>query len=83
MALLLEGSGISYQRAVIGVGVLMIVYVVFGGMLATTWVQIIKAILLMAGTILLSILVLAHFGFSFGEFFDAIAHVVSREGRSR
>ena len=42
----------------------MIVYVVFGGMLATTWVQIIKAILLMAGTILLSILVLAHFHFS-------------------
>ena len=51
----------------------MIVYVVFGGMLATTWVQIIKAILLMAGTILLSILVMAHFHFSFGEFFGAIA----------
>ena len=50
----------------------MIVYVVFGGMLATTWVQIIKAILLMSGTILLSILVLAHFGFSFGDFFDAV-----------
>ena len=40
----------SYQAAVTGVGVLMIVYVVFGGMLATTWVQIIKAILLMSGT---------------------------------
>ena len=53
----------------------MVAYVVFGGMLATTWVQIVKAILLMAGTILLSILVLAHFHFSFGEFFDAIAHV--------
>ena len=53
----------------------MIVYVVFGGMLATTWVQIIKAILLMGGTILLSILVLAHFDFSFGAFFDAIGHV--------
>ena len=62
---------ISFNVAVIGVGVLMIVYVVFGGMLATTWVQIIKAILLMAGTMLLSILVLAHFHFSFGEFFDA------------
>jgi cation/acetate symporter len=48
---------------------------VFGGMLATTWVQIIKAILLMSGTILLSILVLAHFGFSFGAFFDAVSHV--------
>src|SRR5438477_5450827 len=42
VALLLKDSGISYELAVIGVGVLMIVYVVFGGMLATTWVQIIK-----------------------------------------
>src|SRR5690242_13784891 len=47
VALLLRGSGISYHTAVIGVGILMIVYVVFGGMLATTWVQIVKAILLM------------------------------------
>src|SRR5947208_14367188 len=54
-------KGINFEAAVIGVGVLMIVYVVFGGMLATTWVQIIKAILLMSGTILLSILVMAHF----------------------
>ena len=50
--LLLEGRTSAYNTAVIGVGMLMIVYVVFGGMLATTWVQIIKAILLMAGTIL-------------------------------
>src|SRR5438128_11485588 len=49
VALLLKDSGITYQSAVIGVGILMIVYVVFGGMLATTWVQIVKAILLMAG----------------------------------
>src|SRR5438309_3106548 len=63
VALLLKDSGISYRAAVIGVGILMIVYVVFGGMLATTWVQIIKAILLMGGTILLSILVLGHFHF--------------------
>src|SRR5256885_10886476 len=76
VALLLKDSGISYQTAVIGVGILMIVYVVFGGMLATTWVQIIKAMLLMGGTILLSILVLAHFGFSFANFFNAISHVV-------
>lgn len=67
--------GVGFTMAVIGVGVLMIIYVVFGGMLATTWVQIIKAILLMSGTLLLSILVLAHFGFSFGQFFDAISHV--------
>src|SRR5215813_9694733 len=51
VALLLKGIG--YNTAVAGVGVLMVVYVVFGGMLATTWVQITKAILLMAGTILL------------------------------
>ena len=57
----------------------MIVYVVFGGMLATTWVQIIKAMLLMGGTILLSILVLAHFGFSFANFFNAIGHMVYHE----
>src|SRR6185437_9606961 len=79
VSLLLKDSGISYRTAVIGVGVLMIVYVVFGGMLATTWVQIIKAILLMSGTILLSILVLGHFGFSFGNFFDAIGGVTYME----
>ncbi|MFN2507587.1 MAG: cation acetate symporter [Chthoniobacterales bacterium] len=67
--------GISYETAVIGVGVLMIVYVVFGGMLATTWVQIIKAVLLMSGSIFLSVLVMRHFGFSFGAFFDAISRV--------
>src|SRR6202795_2178960 len=75
VALLLGSSHVSYQVAVIGVGVLMIVYVVFGGMLATTWVQIIKAILLMAGTILLSLLVLAHFGWSLANFFDAVTRV--------
>src|SRR5271154_4840442 len=75
VALLLKGSGISFNAAVAGVGVLMVAYVVFGGMLATTWVQIVKAVLLMGGTILLSILVMAHFNFSFAEFFDAIAHV--------
>src|SRR5437762_7766700 len=45
-------------------------------MLATTWVQIIKAMLLMGGSILLSILVLAHFVFSFTNFFNAIGHVI-------
>jgi cation/acetate symporter len=67
--------GVSYQVAVIAVGVLMIIYVVFGGMLATTWVQIIKAILLMTGTILLSILVLAHFGFSISGFFESLTRI--------
>src|SRR5213596_4310104 len=70
VALLLGSSHVSFNLAVAGVGVLMIAYVVFGGMLATTWVQIVKAILLIGGTIFLSVLVLANFGFSFGTFFD-------------
>src|SRR5437763_11605191 len=75
VALLLKGSGITYNWAVVMVGILMVAYVVFGGMLATTWVQIVKAILLIAGTILLSVLVLAHFDFSLAEFFTAITQV--------
>ncbi|HEY2934296.1 MAG TPA: cation acetate symporter [Acidobacteriota bacterium] len=75
VTLLLRSSGVSYHAAVIGVGLLMIVYVVFGGMLATTWVQIIKAILLMAGTLLLSLMVVTHFGGSFSAFFQAVANV--------
>ena len=67
--------GIGYGVAVTGVGILMIVYVVFGGMLATTWVQITKAILLMSGSVLLSILVFKHFDFSVTKFFEAVAHV--------
>jgi cation/acetate symporter len=59
--------------AIVGVGVLMIVYVTFGGMIGTTWVQIIKAILLMAGTVLLSFLVLAKFGFSMNKMFSDAA----------
>src|SRR5450432_1972170 len=77
VALLLKGSGITYNWAVVMVGILMVAYVVFGGMLATTWVQIVKAILLIAGTILLSVLVMAHFDFSLAAFFNAIAHVKS------
>ena len=75
ITLLLKDSGITFHSAVIGIGLLMIVYVVFGGMLATTWVQIIKAVLLMGGTILLSILVMSHFEFSFAAFFNAVAKV--------
>jgi cation/acetate symporter len=83
VALLLKSSHVSYEAAVVGVGILMIVYVVFCGMLATTWVQIVKAVLLMGGTILLSIIVLGHFGFSIAKFFDAISHVtyhVTKDG---
>jgi cation/acetate symporter len=69
---------IGFRTAIVIVGVLMLVYVIFGGMLATTWVQIIKAALLMGGTILLSILVMAHFGFSLTEFFAAVAKVTGK-----
>ena len=75
VTLLLAGSGITYDQAVIGVGVLMMIYVVFGGMLATTWVQIIKAMLLSACTLALAILVLRHFHFHFDELFAAASHV--------
>jgi cation/acetate symporter len=75
VTLLLRDSGITFNVAVSGVGVLMVAYVVFGGMLATTWVQIVKAVLLMGGTILLSLLVMAHFDYSFAQFFDAITRV--------
>jgi cation/acetate symporter len=67
--------GVPYEVAVCGVGALMIIYVVFGGMLATTWVQIIKAVLLMSGSLFLSILVMKHFDYSFMKFFEAIANV--------
>jgi len=65
--------GWKYETAIIVVGLLMILYVVFGGMLATTWVQIIKAILLMTGTVVLSIAVLAHFDFSLTKFMGAVS----------
>ena len=56
--------GLPYEAAVGIVGVAMIAYVLFGGMLATTWVQIVKAALLLAGALLLTGLVLAQVGFS-------------------
>ncbi len=57
--------GINYAAAVFLVGGLMVVYVVFGGMLATTWIQIVKAALLIGGTTLLSLLILMANDFSF------------------
>jgi cation/acetate symporter len=56
--------GLPYALAVVIVGVLMILYVTFGGMLATTWVQIIKACLLLFGATFMALAVLWHFGFS-------------------
>lgn len=65
--------GIDYKVAVIGVGILMVGYVVFGGMTATTWVQIIKAGLLMTGAATLSVMVALKSGFSPFQFFTDIA----------
>ncbi|MBT8446922.1 MAG: cation acetate symporter, partial [Gammaproteobacteria bacterium] len=58
--------GLDYQIAVIFVSVLMMFYVLVGGMLATTWVQFLKAVLLTSGTILLALLMLAQFDFNVG-----------------
>jgi cation/acetate symporter len=55
--------GLDYNVAVVLVGVLMVLYVTFGGMLATTWVQIVKACLLLGGATLIAVLVLVQFGF--------------------
>src|SRR5947209_13169212 len=73
VSLLLPGVG--FNMAVVVVGVLMIVYVVFGGMLARTWVQIIKAILLMSGTLVLRTLVVAHFVFRVAIVYEDINNV--------
>jgi cation/acetate symporter len=65
--------GLQYEYAVILVGIVMIVYVLFGGMLATTWVQIIKAVLLLGGATVLVILTLAQFNFNPVNLFDEAA----------
>ncbi len=63
--------GIDYEVSVIVVGILMLSYVVFGGMKATTWVQIIKAILLVTASILLVAFTWGQYGFSFPGFLQA------------
>ena len=61
--------GLNYHIAVVLVGVLMVLYVLFGGMLATTWVQIIKAVLLLFGASFMAFMVMKHVGFSFNNLF--------------
>src|SRR5438874_13226055 len=65
--------GLSYETAIIIVGAAMIAYVLFGGMLATTWVQIVKAALLLGGAFVLAVMVLARFHFSPIALFAAAA----------
>ncbi|MDX1518903.1 MAG: cation acetate symporter [Gammaproteobacteria bacterium] len=67
--------GLEYHFAVVAVGVLMIMYVTFGGMLATTWVQIIKAVLLLLGASFIAIMVMAKMNFSFETLFSSAINI--------
>jgi cation/acetate symporter len=67
--------GLDYLMAVIAVGALMMVYVTFGGMTATTWVQIIKACLLLGGASFIAFGVMSQFGFSFENLFARAVEV--------
>lgn len=70
--------GFNYTSAVVLVGVLMVVYVFFGGMLATTWIQIIKAVLLLAGCAFMAFMVMSRFGFSLNSLFE---HAIAAHGK--
>ena len=74
--------GVDSQAAknltIVAVGALMIFYVTFGGMKGTTWVQIIKAVLLMTGTTLVTILVMIHYG---GSVSDLLGDAAARSGK--
>lgn len=78
VALLLDVKSKSGQSLVIAVvGVLMIVYVLVGGMKGTTWVQIIKAVLLIVGAAVMTVIVLAKFGFNFSEILGSAQSAIS------
>ncbi|MDQ3663965.1 MAG: cation acetate symporter [Actinomycetota bacterium] len=82
VALLLNvDDGWLKNLTIAGVGALMIFYVVVGGMKGTTWVQIVKAVLLMSGTVLITVLALAEFGFNISEMLGQAA-AQSGEGRA-
>ena len=67
--------GLNYHFAVFLVGTLMVLYVLFGGMLATTWVQIIKAVLLISGSTFMALMVLKSVGFSPQELFRRASEI--------
>ena len=73
--------GIDYEVSVIAVGVLMLGYVLFGGMVATTWVQIIKAILLVTASIMLVVFTWAPYGFSLPGFLQAAVDSANVQGQ--
>lgn len=64
--------GLDYEIAVVVVGMVMTCYVLFGGMIATTWVQIIKAVLLLSGATILVLLAMSRFNFSPAELFSSV-----------
>ena len=70
--------GLDYNIAVVIVGLLMMAYVMFGGMLATTWVQIIKAAMLLCGASFMAFMVLKAAGFSFNSMFEQAIVVYSQ-----
>ncbi|MFF3398714.1 cation acetate symporter [Streptomyces sp. NPDC002659] len=81
VALLLGGTSEAARSwTVIGVGALMVIYVSLGGMRATTWIQIVKAVLLMAGAIAMTVLVLARFH---GDFNQLLNSAAERSGHGR
>lgn len=67
--------GLNYHVAVVLVGILMVLYVLFGGMLATTWVQIIKAVLLLCGASFMAIMVLVAVNFDLGTLFSRAVEI--------
>ena len=78
VALLLDIKGSTGQSVVIAVvGVLMIVYVLIGGMRGTTWVQIIKAVLLISGAAIMTVMVLAKFGLDFSHILGSAQQAIS------
>jgi cation/acetate symporter len=78
--MLFKDLHLKYMHAVVGVGILMMVYVLFGGMKATTWVQIIKAVLLIGGATVLVFMILARFHFSPGALFGSVDHKLLEPG---
>ncbi len=67
--------GLDYYVAVVLVGILMMLYVLFGGMLATTWVQIIKAVMLLSGATFMAVMVMKHVNFDFAQLFSEAVKV--------
>jgi cation/acetate symporter len=74
--------GLNYNVAVVLVGVLMMAYVMFGGMLATTWVQIIKAVMLLGGASFMAFMVLQHFSFNLNHMFSEAIKVYGEANKT-